>query len=297
MNNNKHHQKLVQFEFNEYGIENFNFNVLESFNNYIENIAKQLEDDYILKLRKNKSGFKQKTNLEIGENYVRSVKNNDKKEHFYININEVKLLNLNDQMFFRLLYIASHMDYNNVVRINMGGKNRCISKRDLSDMLNISDRRSFETLKEFFDKKIIYLDNDIIKVNKKLFKKGTIYNNNESYIKIYKEFVQKEYISSTTSLHKSLGIILKLMPYCHKETNVLCFNPTEKVFSEIKPLNKSDIVKILERRRYEIGFLSNMILRADGYELKNTYIFNPEFIYNGYDFEDINIKITDMVCK
>lgn len=297
LKNDKHHQYNFQNEFNEYGVECFDFSILERFNSYVENIVKQLEDFYILEHRKSGTGFGQKTNLEIGENYIKAVKNKDKKEHFYMNIDKVNKLNLSSQTFFRLLYLVSFMDYKNVIKFGKSKGNNFVTKNDLYEMLNINSTKKFEIIKELIDKNIIYLENEIFKVNKKIFKRGTIYDKDDNYVKIYNDFIKRIYTSTTVKSHKPIGTILKLIPYCHLETNILCFNPSEKVFSNINPLKKSDILKILNRSRKDIEFLSNMILRADGYGINNAYIFNPDFIYNGNDFSDINIEVTNKDCK
>jgi GIY-YIG catalytic domain len=72
LKNNNHHQHKLQEEFNKYSIDDFDFNILETFNNYKEYIAKQLEDEYILEFRSRGLGFEQLTNKEIGGNYVES---------------------------------------------------------------------------------------------------------------------------------------------------------------------------------------------------------------------------------
>lgn len=81
LKHNNHHQHKLQDEFNKYSIDDFDFKVLEVFNNYQEDIVKQLEDEYILEFRKKGLGFEQLTNKEIGGNYIASNLSKNKKEN------------------------------------------------------------------------------------------------------------------------------------------------------------------------------------------------------------------------
>lgn len=296
LKNNKHHQKNLQKEFNKHGIESFDFFILETFNVYVESIVKQLEDYYILDYRNKGLGFGQKTNLEIGENYRNSIAINSKKEtkeYFYMNLEEIERMELSSQVLFRLMFLASHMDYKNTIKLNIGGKNRNVSKKDLMDILNISSRRNYETIKELFDKEILYIKNEEIKISTKIFQRGKIYNGAYKYVKIYNEFVKDVYKRSSTNEHKPLGHIFKLLKYRHKETNVLCFNPTEEVYSNIKPLKKKDMLEILNRKNKNTDILNKFLFKGNGYGLNNFYLLNPNFSYDGFNFEELNIEIVN----
>lgn len=100
-------------------------------------------------------------------------------------------------------------------------------------------------------------------------------------------------------IHRSIGSIIALMPYIHKEYNVLCKNPKASSAEEIEPLTDADICRLLGYGIHNAQRTMESIMRdihacpikVDGrlqYFLARVeengqvqYIVNPHFIYIG----------------
>lgn len=110
------------------------------------------------------------------------------------------------------------------------------------------------------------------------------------YQKLYVAALKELYEKIPTSQHKRLGYALKMLPYLNFEFNVLCHNPTEKVYDMIEPMTVSDFC-------YAVGFdQSNVHKLAKEYGKLTFTVDNRrevfcKFVYNGGDLSTAHVYI------
>ncbi|MDK0795935.1 hypothetical protein [Clostridium perfringens] len=201
--------------------------------------------------------------------------------------------NLNTAFTFRLIYLCSYLNYDNIlVTDNLKrSKTKYINEKDLGDILKLSKKQ----IQDF--KKICFANNILekisiygvsaIKVNINIACLGTIPNSyKRNSIRISIPHIQSVYHMSSAREHKQLGYLIPLLPYIHYEFSILANNPNEQYEEYIQPLSLQDICKILNYSRTNSGklltllrkfTLNNRSLFLTGiYKNKKIFFLNPE---------------------
>ena len=144
----------------------------------------------------------------------------------------------------KLIYLSTFIKYSDSKKNNIikNGKIRWIelvtnnkkpiTKNNLGNILNISDRSVLYFIKETVENEIIYIENDILYINSKYIAKGNImnikYNPDDTISRIYIDTVRSLYKETLTKDHKLLSYFFLMIPYLNLEWNVLCYNQEEK---------------------------------------------------------------------
>lgn len=139
-----------------------------------------------------------------------------------------------------LLLLQTYIDYDTNVLV-VGQKKTPMSKRDMQTVLGTKDT----AFKRFFSE---------------MKKHGIIIENSEGHFSINRNFhfrgpadnrkVIKSFSSKVRNLYadckaQDLGLVYKLLPYVHYETNTICRNPYETSLDRIEPFNLEDIAKLM----------------------------------------------------
>lgn len=180
----------------------------------------------------------------------------------------------------RLIYSLTYMDYDRILKTENGGY---IDKSVLFKIMNV-DRKIFN---KWFDKMIddnifMYIDNSYIAIMSEEYIKGNLPDiKSRHYTKLYNDTIREIYEANKGKSMNAMGLIFKMIPYIHKDTNAVCINPKCKDSDRIKYITAGQIAK-------ELGY-SDKILQMEKMLSKFT-LSNGEpiilFVSNGERFKD-----------
>lgn len=210
----------------------------------------------------------------------------------------------------RIIYLSTFIDYEGKL-INNNGK--LMTKQDIMKQMNLKKQSFFDFFKEITENKVVIDKNNYYEINKEYFYKGTInplnLKDGSIVTRIYISAVRELYLKASTSSHKHMGYIFKLIPYINREYNVVCSNPFETDVKKIKPLTLNEVCDILHydknnAKRLIAEFSSSKFQIKDSDKFKgllmyistcgvfdgNTYmVVNPQIYYGGKNIENIAI--------
>lgn len=203
----------------------------------------------------------------------------------------------------RLLYLSTFITYEGILKT-------CdkvyMTKANMNNVLRLSNKQFYEFYNEMIDNKIIIEDKkrNYLSINSGFFFKGEIKNKSkyDNLIRLNHKSIRELYRNTSSTKHKSLAYVFKLIPYINKEYNILCENPLEEDIDRLILLNKtSDIAKICNysvskaKRLYEyiseIKLNNQPIIKIyQDYNTKQLRIFaNPKCYYAGSDFKKVQV--------
>lgn len=312
---------LILTKFLFYGIMDLIKGIKELI--YIDNIVpinketgEIIEDGYVIfttkqleKHRKEKEDEKFK-NAKIKEDY---------KEYgnfIWIIYNTGKLLfdgKIKNETLTKLIYLSTFIKYsdskkNNIIKngkikwIELTTNNKKpITRNNLGDILNISDRSVLYFIKETVENEIIYIGDDILYINSKYIAKGNIinikYNPDDTISRIYIDTVRCLYKGTLIKDHKLLSYFFLMIPYLNLEWNVLCYNQEEKDIKKIKQMSLNEFCSIIGYNKTHIYSLIKKLLKikiGDKSAISITlfgdeaYVFiNPKVFYAGNHHKEI----------
>lgn len=192
----------------------------------------------------------------------------------------------------RLIYSLTYMDFDRVLKTESGAY---IDKSVLFKIMNV-DRKIFN---KWFDKMIgdnifMYIDNTYISVMSEEYIKGDLPQiRNHHYTKMYNDTIKEIYEVNHGKNMNAMGLIFKMIPYIHKDTNAICSNPKCRDAEKIKYITAGQVAKelgysdkILQMEKMFSKFrLSNgepiMLFMSDGNRFDDRIIINPSIMFGG----------------
>lgn len=191
---------------------------------------------------------------------------------------------------FRFLYICTYMNFKNYIELgNSKDENKLATKKDIQEILKLKDQQFYETYNYLIDNELLIVENEYIKINSDFCNKGKLTKNN-GVVRMFNNAIQYLYEQSNTKEHNKIGMLIKLLPYVHFDTNILCENPTEENEKLIKPLRQKKILEILDITKPTVSSLLNLtildnkefaFIKFSNGAFKNVYVINPRFMYKG----------------
>lgn len=194
----------------------------------------------------------------------------------------------------KLFYLATYVDY----RGNLILDGNSMTRQDMQQILKIN-RSNFDIFFNKMKKDNIFIqpDKKTIKINKEYFTKGEIDKEIQQYYdytRVYIKTIRYLFENVAQRKHKQLGTYFKLIPYIHRQQNVLCWNPSDNV-CDIQPMILSDLKDILGYNRKSVKpFIDSLLeTRLDNGEAiigffvtnsdfwKSTIVVNPKVFYGG----------------
>jgi len=198
----------------------------------------------------------------------------------------------------KLFYLATYVDYEGYLIYEDTYMNRKIMMNVLGMTRNPFDK--------FYNKLIkleIFIENNKkILINKNYFIKGEIdkkIQKTYNYTRTYINTIKYLYENVSKKQHKRLGMYFKLMPYIHRQQNILCNNPDDN-YNKLKLMNVRDLKDILGYHRSSIkSFIKELLsirlsngdsilgfFRTEYDEGESFIIINPRVYYGGnFDIE------------
>lgn len=192
----------------------------------------------------------------------------------------------------RLIYALTYMDYDRILKTESGGY---MDKSVLFKTMNV-DRKIFN---KWFQKMIddnifMYLDNSYIAVMNEEYIKGNLPEiRSRHYTKLYNDTIREIYETNKGKNMNAMGLIFKMIPYIHKDTNAICSNPKCKDVDKIKYITAGQIAKelgysdkILQMEKMFSKFrLANgepiILFMSDGNRNEDRVIINPIIMFGG----------------
>lgn len=195
----------------------------------------------------------------------------------------------------RLMYLATYMDYDNLLR---AGNNVPMDKKSMQRCLKLKD----DTFRNFFNdctkaNLLLYYEYKFY-LNPDIFKRGRITDEqakNGNTMFLYHKGIREIYENSTLSEHKTLSYIFLLIPYVNQTFNVVCENPKEESFLAMNCLDWNDIAEVLQ-----INAIRNLKMKFKKYTVGGKYVFvdsstenksfifiNPQIYYTGKNWEQV----------
>lgn len=198
----------------------------------------------------------------------------------------------------KLFYLATFVSYDGVLM----WENAPMDKKVMREKLGMCKDRFLDFLNKMSNLGIVIVE-DVIKINKSYFTKGEIVKEikkNLDYTRIYVKSIRYLYENVPQRRHGQLGNYFKLIPYIHRQKNVLCHNPNASI-SEVTPMHVRELQELLGCHRNSVrSFIRDMLsVRLDGNEAilgffrteydegKSYVIINPKVFYGGnFNLED-----------
>lgn len=200
------------------------------------------------------------------------------------------------KFIFRFLYLCTFMNYKGYLEYgNAKEESKLVTKSNLQEILNLSNKQFYETYNYLLDNKMI-LDDQYIKINNKFCNKGNIINKKDEVVRMFNDAIRYLYDNSSANEHNKIGMLIKLLPYVHFNTNIICSNPTEEKDELIKPLKQKEILHILDVTKptiaslLQIKILNNSeyaFIKLSNGSFKNVYVINPRFVFKGNNMNKI----------
>lgn len=211
----------------------------------------------------------------------------------------------------RVIYLATYIDYNNILVLNSGyasGKKiKQMSKKYIKSVMNLSDRVFSNFFKEVTEKNILIKNEDgTFKMNDKYFVKGTT-NYKDNFTRAYINTIRDLYLDTASRYHKCLTYIYKLLPMVDRQTNLIVHNPNNE-YEEPKKMTLKDIGeflgistekknldKFVKNNLFKIFIIKdgrkywvfNQIVVKNGGGSKDYFAVNPMLYYGGNQYEHI----------
>lgn len=147
--------------------------------------------------------------------------------------------------FARLMFIGTYTDYEGVLRHPNG---RLITKDSLREMVDIHPTKFAEFYRKLTAAAIIREAEDgAIQMSPDVFHRGEIPKGDYAdRIRIYRDTVRELYgkYGKGRSV-RQLGIVYSVIPFMHRNLNIICFNPLEKNDELIQPITLDKLAVLL----------------------------------------------------
>jgi hypothetical protein len=190
----------------------------------------------------------------------------------------------------KLFYLATFVNYEGYLIFDDSNINRKLMK----EILGLS-KNPFNV---FFNKmkklNIINVDKDKhILINKEYFLKGEIDKEIKAYsayTRLYIKTVRYLYENVPKRKHKQLGNYFKLIPYIHRQENVLCNNPNDLKNKPIL-MTVKELQDLLDCHRHTVSAFMNELLETRLVDGSPILVFIKHNKADGESFIIVNPKV------
>lgn len=221
---------------------------------------------------------KQVVDTETGEVLDRIEHRRKKFVWFNYNINDLLNNQFTKAEIFRIFYLATFIDYDNVLKF----KKQEMTKDDMKEVLNLPK----VTFYRFFDKLI---QSDVLnetvegyyEINEKYFYKGKVKKGWAP--RIYCKAMQEAYQNTKVEDQTRWGCGFAIMPLVNLKYNIICNNHFDFELDKIDPLELYEIFDETGLRRETTKeFLENQDLIRQSI---NGYYINPSICLMGFEYD------------
>lgn len=207
-------------------------------------------------------------------------------------------LNIDKQYKFRFIYLCTYMNYENQLEYgNAKGKGRLMLEKDLEEVLGLSERETRNTKNELKKNNLLIVNEDgSLSVNDYYCIKGKIGKSKaKESIRVMEIGIRELYKKAEAREHKKLGLLIEILPYINLQHNVICSNPEVEKMEEIKPLNMTEIMKIvgyknlsrLKKDLLDLTVNGELVVAITQTKYGKFISINPRVYYKGTRIEDL----------
>lgn len=222
---------------------------------------------------------KQIVDTETGEVLDRIEHRRKKFVWFNYNINDLLDNQFTKAEIFRIFYLATFIDYDNVLQF----RNNKMTKNDMKEILDLPK----STFYDFYNKLI---QSDVLnetvegyyEINEKYFYKGKVKKGWSP--RIYCSALQEAYQNTEFKDQTKWGYGFAIMPLVNLKYNIICNNPLEFDLNKIEPLEMYEIfdeigIRNLTNREFLRG--QNLVQQSI-----NGYYINPSIYLMGFEYDN-----------
>lgn len=228
------------------------------------------------------------------QNFYKYIKENIGQFYFQKYKELLQVVNNDTATAFRFLYLCCFADEQG----NIVYDNNFMTKQE--DFVKIFKSNSTKKImRDLKNKNLIYKDGrKFYSINMNYFSLGLPKNiETNTCTRTFKDSIKDLYLKSSITEHKTLGYIVKLLPYVNFYNNVICLNVNNRGEEDVHPLNKQEIVKILSQNintgykvldKLEKSLIANepVILKVEGLS-EEHFIINPKLFYSGNNKKEL----------
>lgn len=203
-------------------------------------------------------------------------------------------------LLFKFMYLCTYGDYDNKGGLLSYNKQPLVY-RDFYSILNLSDKRTDDAIREMLDKGLLLQEGDNYKPNPKYYLRGSIKGYVGDITRVFNKGIQELYFKSTYNEHKMLAHFIPLLPYVNLRYNIICSNPEETDIKKLKPFNLKQIAEAFGVDKSNSSRLKRKLLSitVHGYSLMGyftrdfdngmlkCFIVNPYVFYKASGINDM----------
>ena len=136
-----------------------------------------------------------------------------------------------------------------------------MSKTLLREQMHLNRARWSEFWNEMTSNNILYEKDNLVHINSDFIVKGSV-DTNKNYTRLFCEYVQQLYEScDSSSAHKQLSYIFRIIPFINRRTNTVCVNPIEQDESKIQSMRLGDFCDAIGYDRKNARRLASELLK------------------------------------
>ena len=203
-------------------------------------------------------------------------------------------------LLFKFIYLCTYGDYDNKGGLLSYNKHPLVYD-DFYSILNLSKKRTDDTISELLNKELLIQEGDNYKPNPKYYTRGIIKGYVGEITRIFNKGMRELYFKSNYKEHNLLAHFIPLMPYVNLKYNVICSNPEETDIKKLKPFNLKQVADVFEidqtnSYRFKKKLLSITVhgynlmgyfTRDFGNGLLKCFIVNPYVFYKAPGIKDM----------
>ena len=163
---------------------------------------------------------------------------------------EQRFPSLTKQDTARLMYIGTFVAWE-TNRLQSDNGKKHYTKKDLEGLVEMSTKRFNEFFRKLENEEIIKeSETGELFMNPTVFYRGELRNHEYNisdfeYTRLFKKTVRELYAEFKGRRLAQLAVIYSVIPFLNFETNIVCYNPEETSDKLIKPMDLSDLAKLL----------------------------------------------------
>ncbi|MED4828161.1 hypothetical protein [Bacillus atrophaeus] len=236
--------------------------------------GEDLSHDYTLRHRSQDAAFRQQQK--------KTVDRRDFSNANMSNIHEVYDALTTAQCGY-LMLLQCYVDYSGVL-VKSGRDKTPMTTADMLNVLQLAKKRMtfYDFLSACIDNDIIHEEGGVYSVNERYHFKGNF--GSQYVVKLYSAKIKRVYSEVKAT---DIGLIYRMLPFIHFETNALCENPFEKSAKQIRWFNKKELAAAigvtsdtLGRRIKQMKFDGEYVVaRIKVGSEPERYTFNPNVFY------------------
>ena len=159
-----------------------------------------------------------------------------------------KILNIKEKLttekFLKLIYLATYINYDGVLIY----KQSPMTKHDMEELMNINRINLNLFLNQMFDLGIMSENAEgRTMISQDYFVKGDLdpkLKKNNNFSRIFINPTRYLFENVPKDRHSKLGAFYKMIPYVHRQWNILCYSPDD-MRTDVKAMPFNEIYKIL----------------------------------------------------